>query len=381
MYFQRGIMQDHYERVSFQNIPNAQLQLSFTGTLMEIMIHIMGIPVQLLSARYGVKFVLALGTLLTTLGLELAAFSTEIWHLYMTQGILFGAGASLLFITAMSAPPQWFNRRRGLSLGLVSSGTGVGGLVLPFVMTRLNNVLGASWTYRIWGLVCVCANLISCVLIKEKNQRWSSSSKKCLGEVFDLTVIRDTNFIIWLIGSVIAYSGFLIPYFFLPSYVTHLGMTSNDASVFMAALSFSNIIGRISVGFIGDQIGRLNAHLVFTMLSGLSSLLIWTFAYSYATIMAFALLFGFFCSSYIALLSPITVSILGMRKFPTGLSILLLANVISIFGLSLASGLESVMDAQPYMVYKMFTGTTYVAGAFFLLALKIKLTGGLITKI
>ena len=71
-------MQDHYERISFQNIPNAQLQLSFTGTLMEIMIHIMGIPVQLLSARYGVKFVLALGTLLTTLGLELAAFSTEV---------------------------------------------------------------------------------------------------------------------------------------------------------------------------------------------------------------------------------------------------------------------------------------------------------------
>ena len=76
--FERGIMQDHYERISFQNIPNAQLQLSFTGTLMEIMIHIMGIPVQLLSARYGVKFVLALGTLLTTLGLELAAFSTEV---------------------------------------------------------------------------------------------------------------------------------------------------------------------------------------------------------------------------------------------------------------------------------------------------------------
>ena len=84
---------------------------------------------------------------------------------------------------------------------------------------------------------------------------------------------------------------------------------------------------------------------------------------------------------YFLLVSPITVSILGMRKFPTGLSILLLANVISIFCLSLASGLESVMDAQPYMVYKMFTGTTYVTGGFFLLALKIKLTGGLIAKI
>ncbi|KAI9278391.1 major facilitator superfamily domain-containing protein [Phascolomyces articulosus] len=377
----RGIMQEHYERVSFRHIPNAQLQLSFTGTLMEIMIHLMGIPVQLLSARYGVKFVLGLGTLLTSLGLELAAFSTEIWHLYMTQGILFGTGASLLFITAMSVPPQWFHHRRGLSLGLVSSGTGVGGLVLPFVMTQLNNVLGATWTYRIWGLVCVGANVISCILIREKNQRWKSSSKQRLGEIFDLSIVRDMNYVIWLIGSVIAYSGFLIPYFFLPSYVTHLGMSSTDASVFMAALSVSNIIGRISVGFIGDHIGRLNAHLIFTMISGLSSLLIWTFAYSYMSIMAFSLVFGFCCSSYIALLSPITVSILGMRKFPTGLSLLLLANVLSICSISLASGLESAIGAEPYMVYKMFTGTTYVIGGFFLLALKIKLTHGLITKI
>ncbi|KAI9498502.1 major facilitator superfamily domain-containing protein [Zychaea mexicana] len=374
-------MQDHYERINFRHIPNAQLQLSFTGTVMEVMTHLLGPLAQIISSRYGVKVVLIVGTILTSLGLELAAFSTEIWHLYLTQGAIFGAGASLLFTTALSAPPQWFNRRRGLSLGLVSSGTGVGGLVLPFVMTGLNNALGATWTYRIWGLICFGANIISCFLIKEKNQRWSSSNKR-LSEVFDLSVIRDMNFIVWLVGSVIAYSGFLVPYFFLPSYVTHLGMSSTDASVFMAALSVSNIIGRISVGFIGDRIGRLNAHLIFTMASGLSSLLIWTFAYSYISIMSFALIFGFFCSSYIALLSPITVAILGMRKFPTGLSVLLLANVVSVFGPSLASGLESVFQsAEPYMVYKMFTGATYLTGALFLLALKIKIAGGLMTKI
>ena len=46
---------------------------------------------------------------------------------------------------AMSVPPQWFNRRRGVGLGVVSSGSGFGGLVLPFIMTALNNRLGASW--------------------------------------------------------------------------------------------------------------------------------------------------------------------------------------------------------------------------------------------
>ncbi|KAI8142503.1 major facilitator superfamily domain-containing protein, partial [Fennellomyces sp. T-0311] len=374
-----GIMQDYYERNTFRHIPNIQLQLSATGTLMEVMIHIMGPLVQIVSSRYGIKAVLVLGTMLTSLGLELAAFSSEVWHLYIAQGIIFGTGASLLYITALSAPAQWFNRRRGLSQGLVSAGTGIGGLVLPFFMTGFNHTMGAGWTYRIWGLICVGANMVSCILIKEKNSQRVRS--KQLGEVFDFSVIRDSNYIIWFLGSITACSGLMIPYFFLPSYVTHLGMSTTDASVFLAALSASNIVGRISVGFIGDKIGRLNAHLIFTTATGISVLLIWTFANSYFSIMAFALTFGYFCSSYIALLSPITVAILGMRKFPTGLTILLLGNGISVLSPSMASALESVINAEPYMVYKMFTGVSYIVGAFFLLALKLKLSPGLFTKV
>lgn len=45
----------------------------------------------------------------------------------------------------MSIAPLWFNKRRGLALGLASGGSGIGGLVLPFVITPLNKNLGAAW--------------------------------------------------------------------------------------------------------------------------------------------------------------------------------------------------------------------------------------------
>ncbi|KAI9496816.1 hypothetical protein BDB00DRAFT_785259 [Zychaea mexicana] len=68
------------------------------------------------------------------LGLELAGFTSQIWHLYLTQGVLFGLGSAFLYVSALSVPSQWFNKRRGLGLGIVTYGAGVGGVVLPFVI-------------------------------------------------------------------------------------------------------------------------------------------------------------------------------------------------------------------------------------------------------
>ena len=45
----------------------------------------------------------------------------------------------------MNAAPQWFDKRRGLALGLISSGSGAGGLILPFILTPLNNTIGIGW--------------------------------------------------------------------------------------------------------------------------------------------------------------------------------------------------------------------------------------------
>lgn len=47
--------------------------------------------------------------------------------------------------SAVGITTQWFNRRRGFAMRLASSGSGIGGLVLPFILTPLNNSLGIGW--------------------------------------------------------------------------------------------------------------------------------------------------------------------------------------------------------------------------------------------
>jgi MFS family permease len=48
--------------------------------------------------RFGARLVMLLGTIITSLGLVLASFSSEVWHVMLTQGFLCGLGVSLVYI-------------------------------------------------------------------------------------------------------------------------------------------------------------------------------------------------------------------------------------------------------------------------------------------
>lgn len=109
---------------------------------------------------------LAIGTLVCPLSLMLASLSTQIWHLYLTQGVMFGVGASFIFFPCLAAPQQWFTTRRGFAVGLTMSGSGIGGLVFSnFVQASISN-LGFRWALRIEGFVCFALMVICTVLVK-----------------------------------------------------------------------------------------------------------------------------------------------------------------------------------------------------------------------
>ncbi|GAA5795527.1 hypothetical protein HPULCUR_000885 [Helicostylum pulchrum] len=377
-----SIMQDHYDLTMFRDsVPNSQFQLSFVGTILEVFVNLMGPIAQIIASRFGSTTVLILGTLMSVLGLELAGFSYEIWHLYLTQGVLFGAGASFLYVTAMSITPLWFDKNRGLALGIASGGSGIGGLFLPFVITPLNSNLGAAWTYRILGFICLGCNIIACITIREKKSSVKSKEARTLKTIFRLDVLQDTNFLLWCLASVIGLMGYFVPYFFLPGYATYLGLSATQGSTLIAVMSAANFIGRVLVGSIGDRIGRLNANIIFTFGSAFSNLFIWTFAHSFGVLVAYSVLFGLFCGAYFAMMTPITAAILTPDQYSTGVSTLLLFNIISIFGITISSSIETKSTAEPYFAYKMFTGVVYLTSAILLVLLKFKMAKGFMTKI
>ncbi|KAI8141127.1 major facilitator superfamily domain-containing protein [Fennellomyces sp. T-0311] len=388
-----GVLQNYFEREVFNHIPDAQFQLSFAGTILGLVLNIMGPLQQILSARYGVLPVLMLGALLMVLGLMLSSVTTQIWHLYMTQGVMFGLGAGLVFTTTMSAPTQWFNRRRGFAMGAITSGAGIGGIVYPFIINECTARYGIGWTYRIIGFLCLGLNALTCIFVKEKYPRnkkvkaaedgetQPTVSPPTLREIFDFSILKDGTFLWWMITSIISTLGCFTPSFFLPSYATYHGMSSADGTAILAVLSASNCFGRFTLGFICDRVGRLNTHIIAAFISAAAAFGIWTVAYDYNTVMAFAVVYGIFSTSFYLLVSPITATIVGIEKFPTALTVMLFSNAISIVGPNIASAIENATDAEPYFAYKMYVGACYALGCLLLVGLKIKMTRSIFTKI
>ncbi len=85
--------------------------------------------------RFGPRGVMELGVALMGGGLLLAPLTTQPWHLYLTIGVLVGAGSVCLGYSGQSLfLPNWFIRRRGLAIGLAFAGVGIGSVtLLPWV--------------------------------------------------------------------------------------------------------------------------------------------------------------------------------------------------------------------------------------------------------
>jgi MFS family permease len=85
--------------------------------------------------RAGPRMVMEIGVVLVAAGLLLAPLTSQPWHLYVTIGVLVGAGSVCLGYSGQSLfLPNWFIRRRGLATGIAFAGVGIGSMtLLPWV--------------------------------------------------------------------------------------------------------------------------------------------------------------------------------------------------------------------------------------------------------
>ena len=66
--------------------------------------------------QFGNNRIAFCGGVIIALAYYLDSLSTQIWHLFLSLGVLAGIGYSLAFVSGISVVSQWFSTRRGLVL-------------------------------------------------------------------------------------------------------------------------------------------------------------------------------------------------------------------------------------------------------------------------
>ncbi len=317
-----------------------------------------------LADRFGPARVMATCAFIAGVGLALTSQVNTLWQLYVTYGIIFGIGQSAGFITTMSTTARWFIKRRGLALGIVTSGAGLGILVIAPASARLIAAYGWSTTYLVlaaaaWAIVIPSALLLrrdpaekglrpygideAVTAVDSKQQKEVDIGERGIGLE---AAVRYKP--LWMLFVVYFLFNFCLQMVMvhLVNFATDMGIASLIAATFISIIGIGSFVGRLLMGTASDRIGASNALLICCIIM-LSTLVFLIFARELWMFYLFAIVFGFAYGGEVPQMPVLVGRFFGLR------AVAALVGVI-VFGATIGGAIGAWVGGQVFDVTQSY---------------------------
>jgi MFS family permease len=338
--------------------------------------------------RFGPAKVMAAGAFIGGLGLALTSQINALWQLYMTYGVIFGIGAGAGFITTMATTARWFIKRRGLALGIVASGAGLGTMLLAPVAERLITAFGWSIAYLVLA-VAIWAIMIPCALLlrrdpAEKGLRPYGSdevvtSANGMEQLKANTAETGINLRaaarykpLWMLFIIFFLFNFCLQMVMvhLVNYATDIGIAALFAATFISIIGIGSFIGRITMGGASDRIGA-NSALVICCAIMMATLTFLIFAREPWMFYLFALVFGFAYGGEVPQMPVLVERFFGMRAVATLVGVTVLgATIGGAFGAWMGGQIFDVTQSYQ-LAFTIAAATAFTAMALTFMLKKV----------
>lgn len=245
-----GVFQEYYTTHQLVGYPPDKV--AWIGSLSTFIQFAGGALAGPLFDRYG-AWVIRPAAISYLLALMLTSLCTRYWHFMLCQGVFMGLSMSVLQFPAFAAVSQFFDKKRGAALGIVISGSSIGGIVFPIALSKMLNDsgIGFGWSVRIMGFAVAPLMLFACVAIRARLPPRKTN-------FFIPAAFADRRYVMLVGALFFSFLGMMTPLFFLPSYAVTRGVDSALASYLLAILNGASTFGRVIPGILADKYGRLN---------------------------------------------------------------------------------------------------------------------------
>ncbi|KAK4977559.1 hypothetical protein LTR42_001929 [Elasticomyces elasticus] len=223
-----------------------------------------------------------------------ASFATTVPQLVATQGVLFSLGGNLVFAPTLTYLDEWFIRRKGLAIGIMWAGDGVGGVVLPLVLQALLSRYGLQITLRAVGCAMVLLLAPLLVFLKPRLPIPASSAARPI----DISFLRSPLFYIFQVFNIVQGTGYFLPSNYLPMYAKSIGLPSELGSLTLVLVNVASVLGCILTGALMDRVDVSAVSFATGAAAASAVLAVWGVATSMAPLYIFCLLYGFTAGSY-----------------------------------------------------------------------------------
>lgn len=302
---------------------------------------LMGVVTGHLQDRFGPRWVIPFGSVLLAAALILTSRAQEIWHFYLVYGLFASTGVSLIGFTSHSAfLPNWFERKRGLAVGIAMAGIGFGMLVLVPLLEKIITLYGwrSAYLWAAAGVLIIVAPLNLIFARKSPadlnlNPDGDASAgalkkvppKRTVEIINEEWVARE-----WTLAEAIKTRRFwfVTCAFFCISFayqstllhsvsaMVDSGLTRHTATLLFGVLGIAGSGGKILFGYLSDLYGREQINTIGGITAALGiACLIASGSGGAALALVFALLFGIGYGSAAPLLPSVSADIFSGRSF------------------------------------------------------------------
>jgi len=280
-----------------------------------------------LTDTLGPRRVIGFGGVMLGLGIMATSQVSAQWQLYLYYGIIAALGMSTAYIPCNMTVVRWFNRQRGLALGIVSCGASCGILVVPTLssyMITLTNwrvsllTLGAS----MFVLIIIAARFMVrdpelLGLQTDGKETLTTDENLGLSEVLNeatgwtLTEARSTlSFWLFLLTFAVILLTTTIPFVHVPVFARDIGLSAIGGSMAVSISGLFALIGSISLGTLSDRIGPKQAVLL-SLCVQVVAFLIFLVTKDMVTLYLGAAAFGFFYGGIASLFPALVGDLFG----------------------------------------------------------------------
>jgi MFS family permease len=326
-----------------------------------------------LSDRLGGRGVAVAGGFLLGLGLVLGSQAQALWQFEIAFGVMVGFAVGAFYAPLSSTATKWFTARRGLAVALVSSGIGIGILVVAPLARALTSAWGWRAAMLVLGDLAWLVVIPVALLIRDEPGAVGAAAmggRVTVGgdDYSAARVLKAPQFWAIALTHLACCAGHSGPIFHMVTHASDQGVGSMAAATVLGVSGLASIAGRIGGGLIADRVGVKPTLIVGLAVQALMVFL-YLFAHDVATFYALALVFGTAYGGVMPLYALVTREYFGEKVMGTAYGAVFM---VSTLGMGLGSFAGGIIYDRLGSYVWMFGGSFAIAGAAVLLALTFR---------
>jgi len=256
-------------------LPQLQVTFSILIVLQTFLSPLQGFLVD----RFGPRFLISAGTVLSGASWMLASYANTLTGLYLTYGLLGGIGTGIVYIGVVSQMVKWFPERRGFAVGMVAAGYGMGAILTTIPVS--SSIASAGYRPTLWtyGLIFAIVGLLASQGLKrsphEQEALRTGHRERLPGVPPGRMLTTPVFWLLFVMMTMLSTSGLMV--------ISQTAAFARDFGVASAivwgyaALPLALTLDRVTngltrpfFGWLSDRIGRENTMFIAFLLEGLA---------------------------------------------------------------------------------------------------------------